>query len=307
MILKLDLVLQQYIIPIINKPYPYLFYFKRNLGVAMAIGLLISMINWFALDIDQVNSQFILSKIQVCTLAGLSSFCSILFITELVPRLFFNPITREHWTIGKEFLLIVSLLFFIAVCNNIMAYIIEKEHHNTNLLLKFINASFYVVAVGSLPTFLIVWFNYTIILKQNLKEVSLFNEELQRRIDFTKNSEGDVVRIQTNNKTELIELDTDKFLFAKADGNYIDLYSKSTNGVACKPYRIGIQTLENALDKFPFIICTHRSYVVNIKNIKATAGNARNYRIIFNGVKEEVPVSRNKFQVFKEAFHSEKV
>ncbi|PKV50610.1 LytTR family transcriptional regulator [Aquimarina sp. MAR_2010_214] len=297
---------RHYIAKIIHKPYPYLFHLKRNLIIAFVLGILICIVNVLAVDQNYVDINFVFSKPFLCTLAGLMTFFSILLVLEVIPRIFFKPDLKENWTVGKECLLIVSLLFVIAIFNNTLSLMISKEPSG-NVLLHFLNSSFYVVLLGIAPAFLLVWLNYTILLKENLKKVSLYNEQLESRIIHNENEISEIISIQTSNKNEVIELDINGFLFAKSEGNYIDVYTKTLGKVKWKPYRLTIQKFEEVLGDYPFIISTHRSYVVNIRNINATTGNARNYRISFEGVPHEVPVSRNKFQTFKDAFTIKKV
>ncbi|WP_103865497.1 LytTR family DNA-binding domain-containing protein [Aquimarina sp. I32.4] len=294
-------------IQIIHKPYPYLFSLGRNLIIAITLGVLICVVNLMAIDENYVNENFIFSKSLVCSLAGLATFLSIVFVVEFIPRLFFTPDLKESWTIGKEILLILSLLLVIILFNNSMSFMISKKHTSFNILLRFLDSSFYVVTIGIVPAFVIVWLNYTILLKENLKEISLYNKQLESRVAKRENTGSTIINIQSNNKNEVLNLDIDTFLFAKAEGNYIDVFTKKNKVVTCKPYRLTIQKLEDVLADYPFIISTHRSFVVNLKNISSTSGNARNYRIKFNGTPQEVPVSRNKFQAFKDAFNIKKV
>lgn len=292
----------KYILKVFNRPYPYLFSTKRNLIIAVAVGLFVYAINLTSIDESLVNETFLFSKQTVCILAGFTTFLGILVVTEWIPYFFFKPELKENWTIGKECLLIVSLLFLIAIFNNIMSFLISKESFSFNVLFGFLNASFYVVAIGLVPALLIIWLNYTVLLKENLRQVSLYNEQLEREIIQKVQDRPHIEKIQTNNKNEVIPLDLNTFLFAKAEGNYSDIFTKVPDGFESNPYRITIQQLDEALHTYPYIINTHRSYIVNMKHIHSTSGNARNYRIHFDGVDMEVPVSRSKFKIFEEAF-----
>lgn len=294
--------IRKYITKTLNKPYPYLFTLKENIIIAIVVGLLIFIINTLAIDESYVNKNFLLSKFHICILAGLVTFLSVLFVVEMIPRIFFKSHLKENWTVGKECLRIIFLFFIIAVFNNIMSLILSKEHIQFDFFFHVLKISFYVVLIGLVPAVLIIWLNYTILLKENLKEISFYNKQLESRVT-QKNVSSDSISIQTNNKNEVLKLDFNTFLFAKSEGNYTDIFTKESEKLECKPYRLTIQNLEEALSKYSFIISTHRSYIINIRNISATSGNARNYRISFDGVSHEVPVSRGKFQAFKEAFN----
>ena len=289
---------------IISLPYPYLFSLKRNILLACIFGLFIYFINSLVIDEAVVFSHFTLSKNNVCLLAGFSTFLSILFVVELIPQLFFKPELKETWTTGKEFLLIVSLIFTIAFFNTSLSYIVSKSGVSFNLIDSFLNALLFTIALGAVPTILVLWLNYTILLKRNLKAVSLYNQQLESKIEKQVKEDKALVEIQTNNKSEIIQLDLHSFLFAKSEGNYTDIFIDLGNGVTTKTFRLTIKQLEEALTAYPWIIRTHRSYVINTNNINETFGNARNFRIHFKGIDLEVPVSRNRFEAFKKAFNS---
>lgn len=293
---------QKYFTKIVSKPYPYLFSPRRNIIIAVVLGLLVYGINMIGIGDRYIYEDYIVSKPFACLFASLTTFCSILFVVEILPRLFFDTELKENWTVGKECLLILCILFVIALSNNIMSFVISKEHSSFNVLYNFFNASFYVVLIGTVPTILIIWLNYTLLLRENLREISFYNKHLEARIKNHTDSLSDCINIPTNNKNEALQLDISTFLFAKAEGNYVDIFTRTSKGLGGETYRLTIQKLEIILSNYPFILKTHRSYIVNMKNISTTSGNARNYRLHFEGIAYEVPVSRNKFQTFKEAF-----
>ncbi|WP_052595109.1 LytTR family DNA-binding domain-containing protein [Aureispira sp. CCB-QB1] len=293
-----------YLIQLSNKPYPYLFSTKRNTIIAIVLGLLVYIVNTTTLTENHIIENYVLSKTWACVLAGLVTFGSIILVTEMIPRLFFKPELKENWTVGKESLLILFLLFVIAISNNFLSFIISQTQNTVDILPSFLNASFYVIIIGTTPTILIIWINYTLLLRENLKQISFYNKELETKVKAIQNTTPDLIEIPTHNKNEILQLNLDSFLFAKTEGNYIDVFIKNADKIEYKAYRLTLQKLEEALKAYPFISKTHRSYIVNVKNISSTSGNARNYRIHFEGTTHEVPVSRNKFQTFKEAFGS---
>jgi len=282
-----------------NTPYPYLFSTKRNIMLAALVSVMIIAINWALTSEDYVSENFSLTKPVLCLLAGAITFLSIITVVELIPRWFFTQEFKEKWVAGHEFLLTVCLLFIIAFFNNLVFYLLQKGGSN-DIFLRFLNASFYTALIGVIPIILIIWSNYVIILKRNLKAVSLYNQQLQAQIS-DKEKPDVVVKIPTNNISEELELDLDEFLFAKSDGNYVDVFTKNTKGPIT--YRLSIQKLDECLSQYFFIMSPHRSYLINVNNIERTSGNARNYRVSFEGISHEVPVSRNRFQLFKDTFN----
>nr|BFF35792.1 hypothetical protein BACT7_06540 [Tenacibaculum mesophilum] len=277
----------------LSTPYPYLFHTKRNLIIACILSILIFLVNYYFSQNTVTNNFF------PCLTASIVTFLSILFFTELVPNVFFTSEIKENWNTLREFFFTLGILISIALFQNSFLYPI-KNSVNSNFFLSFINTFSYVILIGTTPILIIIWINYVVILKENLRSVKAYNKELEKELK-QKNKEI-VLSIKTNNINETLILNLATFLFAKSEGNYVDIYTKTLNSVDIKPYRISIQKLLNNLSDYPFILSTHRSYIINIKNIRRTSGNARNYKISFPNVSHEVPVSRNKFKLFKEKF-----
>ncbi len=92
----------------------------------------------------------------------------------------------------------------------------------------------------------------------------------------------------------------DNLLFVKADGNYIEVYTNENNNLETKLYRASIQSVEDKLVDYPFIMRTHRTYIVNVNNIAYTKGNARNYHLFFDETDINIPVARSRFKKFNE-------
>ncbi|CAM1359283.1 conserved membrane hypothetical protein [Tenacibaculum litoreum] len=274
-------------------PYPYLFHTKRNLIIASALSIVIFLINYY------FTQNTITDKPYACLTASVVTFLSILFFTEFVPKVFFTAEIKENWNTVREFFFTIGILISIAIFQNSFLYPF-KSGVKSNFFLSLINTFSYVILIGTIPILIIIWINYVIILKENLRSVKAYNKELEKEL---KQKDKEVVlSIKTNNVNETLILDLTTFLFAKSEGNYVDVYTKNLNSVDIKPYRISIQKLLNSLSDYSFVLSTHRSYIINIKNIRRTSGNARNYKISFPDVSHEVPVSRSKFKLFKEEF-----
>lgn len=277
----------------LSKPYPYLFHTKRNLIIAFILSIVTFLLNYY------VTQNTLPNNLSACLTASIVTFLSILFFTELVPIVFFTAEIKENWNTVREFFFTLGILISIALFQNSFLYPF-KSHMDSSFFLSLINTFSYVILVGTLPVLIIIWINYVIILKENLRSIKAYNKELEKEL---KQKDKEVVlSIKTNNVNETLILDLTTFLFAKSEGNYVDIYTKNLNSVDIKPYRISIQKLLNDLSDYSFILSTHRSYIINIKNIRRTSGNARNYKISFPDISHEVPVSRSKFKLFKEEF-----
>ncbi|MEH0154097.1 LytTR family DNA-binding domain-containing protein [Limibacter armeniacum] len=261
--------------------------------------------NYLLINRSFLPTHLSFSVLEVCLIAASITFLSIILTVELAPRLFISIETKENWTIGKEVLLVLLLLLTIAFFNNIVfSFLLEEPI--SNFLKRFGNAAFYVLGLGSIPTLMVVWLNYTIILKRNLQTAHAYNTVLEKRINQQGIETDKTIQIQTNNKHEVITLNLNCFIFAKSEGNYVDIVTKQDGEVVYTPYRISIKKLMDSLSDVAFIMSPHRSYIINLNKITAASGNARNFKLSLENVAEGIPISRNKYQAFKTAFFSQK-
>ena len=82
-------------------------------------------------------------------------------------------------------------------------------------------------------------------------------------------------------------------LYVASEGNYSQVFYKVNNSVGKKLIRISMKNIEEQIEQFNTLVRCHRSYFVNIRNVKNVMGNARSSYIILNDVDFQVPVSRN--------------
>ena len=100
-------------------------------------------------------------------------------------------------------------------------------------------------------------------------------------------------------KSERFTFDSNSFIYAKAEGNYADIYLKSEDKISKLTKRIALKKLETQLADFPFIIKTHRSVLLNLNYIDSVSGNAQGYKVTLKDCPEAVAVSRNYIQSFE--------
>ena len=95
-------------------------------------------------------------------------------------------------------------------------------------------------------------------------------------------------------------LDIHESIYAKADGNYLEIVLRKDEQSERLLKRITSKELENQMAHFDFIMKVHRSFLVNLNKIESVSGNAGGYKVAFKGISELVPVSRNYIPTFDE-------
>ena len=91
-----------------------------------------------------------------------------------------------------------------------------------------------------------------------------------------------------------------QFVAAKAEGNYVQLFLNSENGIKSHLKRMTIKELEIQLREFDHIVKTHRSYLVNVSCIQKLSGNAQGYKLKIIGMSTTIPVSRKMIPAFED-------
>ncbi len=230
-------------------------------------------------------------------------------ITPFVILLLFSifrvsPEAEEKWTVLKEMLLMVVLLFLVGVGQFLIRDIIYDNPDNWSLryLFEEIRNTFFV---GSLIMIILISLNFNRLNCRNKKQA----DELNLSSDFSdlnhkvrenmtsKNRPDSKVFIETQVKSDDFVLCVDNLLFAKSEGNYIEFYLRDVN-VDKIVKRLTLKELESALEPFPEIIRTHRSYLVNANQIKGVEGNAQGYKLKLKSYEGTIPVSRNMIGSF---------
>ncbi|MCR9249961.1 MAG: LytTR family transcriptional regulator [bacterium] len=126
--------------------------------------------------------------------------------------------------------------------------------------------------------------------KRNKEQALAITESL----DATSSLEKNVIQIESESKKEeTLILDLDQFLFAMADNNYTTIYFMKDAVLRKHLLRVKIKNLQDQLSKYPSILRTHKSFLVNKQKIVSLEGNARSLNIILDGYNGKLPVSRS--------------
>jgi len=286
-------------IKLLAKPYPFYFTLMRVLSLAITIGIFIGLV-FYAFSDQNFSRYVFLSKTQRSFFYALITFCSIVLVFGIFPKFYFSKTQKENWTVLKQINLILLLHLTVVIFNFSFILLISKNITYLFSFKLFLILIVSVLLLGFVPSTIVVWIDYTLKLKQNLKKSQFYNEKLKEIIEKNENLEGPI-NILSKSKNEIINISLNNLLFIRAEGNYVEVYTKKDKQIIKNLYRVSIETIENELKKFPYIIRTHRSYIVNIRNIEHSKGTARNYLLFFSNINESIPVSRNRFKDFNKA------
>lgn len=209
---------------------------------------------------------------------------------------------NSDWNIFFEFFYLTTLMLLVGIGNflirdfiyfhpNNWAWSIFKEEIGNNL------------SVGILVTFLVVSINIVLVLRQHLKKAQEILQKVQALPAQKTEKTDEKVDIQNTLKSEKFSLDLSHFLFAKANGNYIDIYRLEEKEVKKMTKRLSLSNLKKNLDEYKHVVRTHKSYIVNLYMIEKVSGNTAGLQL---KIKQHesflIPVSRKNIPVFEAAY-----
>lgn len=275
----------------ISQPYP--FYYKgRTLwklaGILFVMTLLFSYLfqPFVVYTPEHKMDYFWISVIHACSPVVIIAFYSLLRISSK---------REESWNVGKEILLILVFLIVVGIVQFLIRDIIYDNPANWSLR-YFFEEIRNTLFIGSLFAVLLVSLNFNRLNIRNIKNAHTVNVPSGR-----PDRDAEVtIFIETEVKGDDFNLKLDDFLFAMADGNYVEFYLRN-GGTGKLVKRITIKELESTLKPFPNIIRTHRSYLVNLHHISSVTGNAQGYKLKLDSYIGMVPVSRQMIKVFDAA------
>lgn len=277
----------------LRQPYPY-YYDQQNLG-KLSLGIFfLAFFFVYLFEPFNVNPEEHRINYFWISLLHVIVSCLVFFIYFTLVNLL-KP-EEEKWTVGKEILTLLLVLLFIGIANFLLRDLLYNNPNNWSFiyLLEEVRNT---ILVGVLIIIILVPLNFARVYSRNTRKV----ESLRSASNVEHSQINTQVVIESQLKTDDFTIELEKFLFAKAEGNYVEFHLiDGENKKLLK--RITIKDLERQLIQFPWILKTHRSYLVNLRHVTAVTGNAQGYQLSLRKHPTVVPVSRGLLKKFDEAF-----
>lgn len=283
------------ILSTLNQPYPYYNSSNRLPKLIGFVFIFVFLFLYFFKPFLLTKTEHKYSYIIICLLHALNAamiFGTYFFaINSLCKKL----IAEETWRVYKA-ILITSLLFlFIGIGSFLLRPLIYDNPDNFSAR-YFIEETFNTFLLGSLVFAAFTLVHFYKLIKRNQAAAGNFEQQLAPQ--KPEATEELIISIIAENAP--FEINTRKFLFANADGNYVTFYFTEGGAVVKHQKRITLKNLEDQLKPFaPFVIKSHRAYLVNTKNIIHMTGNAQGYQLYFKDIDAAIPVSRAMIPAFK--------
>ena len=225
-----------------------------------------------------------------CAGVGIAALLAIFLMKRT--RFFSNS---DEWNFLKELFAIFLVVLAMGTAVYFMAFLIEEpaDRWNTETL-----------AGSYIGTFLIAGIPLYLFTAVNLNQ--LFQTKLthsEHGPEFERHSANEkLITLNSPLKKEELSFSPSEFLYAESEGNYVNFYLHRENEIRKEVIRCSISSVEEQLAEYPFLLRTHRAFIVNLKMVDEANGNALGFRLKLQNVQVEIPVSRRHTGTFRELF-----
>lgn len=299
--------------------------FEMNTAARGRVATVVTLLVLFVLGIFQPfgiagveNSR----KILIIGLSAAGTLAGLGVILYLFPRLFPRYYACERWTVGKNILNQLSIVWAIGVCVGgfLVGWTAWQSGHWPAHAWRLFGQLFLAVGIVSpIPLALTAMIVRNQQLQSHLQEMEEMNrylsllpespaspaaaatESLPSRGTADPAEASPSVLLSGSTKDSLL-LNPAALLYLEACGNYVKIFYEAEGKLQQKLLRTTIKQMEDALQFCPFMLRCHRAFLVNTAQVVRIRGNSQGYRLQFRQTEEEVPVSRAYTATVREKF-----
>ncbi len=220
---------------------------------------------------------------------------AILFIILIINRFKWFSDLKE-WNISKEIVSILLIMAGIGTVIYMMGFFLESPGNRLNIS-TYLNSLMISFLLGLIPFTFFSALNYRYL----LNDVDNNDEKLTGSTSVEDQKPEPLIQITSRLKKEGLSFYPDQFIYAESDGNYVIFHLDRNHTMSSEIIRNSISNIEEQLASFPFIIRTHRAFIVNLRKIESKRGNILSYQLKLSGCDSIIPVSRSNIETFEKA------
>jgi len=279
--------------------------FKSALKDCLAALLLLVLFRPFGIGGDKNPYVAIVGVVVLVFIASL--------LTSLLSLVIFNQkespsLQGEQKKMNVEFLMNIPLLAVFIItyigwyCYGSISsgWIIDGEF----VLWPYLSA-IVCVTIVSIPIY--IWNRDQLkkrFLKIEIEELQMLNTLLEQektvlRSRLTKDNVTDKIIIHGDSRESLVVNPLD-IVYVESVGNYLNIVYFNDSELCQKRLRSSLKDIEETLEAFPFMVHTHRAFLVNINFITQVSGNAAGYKINLFSIDRPLPVSKANVAQFRD-------
>lgn len=269
----MDFVLRKY-----PKYEPEIKAWRNGLFTAIIILLIFLLFQPFGLRDKTIGLKLVLYP--GYAVLGFIYSVSVFFIVRFLMK------SKQSWSLKNELVLLFAGAAILALIIHLFTWLVSDDMPLTLTwyLKLFYHTASLVLLIGVIEYF---YYNSRVI-SNRFKDTTSVREDRKSEI------------IVFNLENEKTEINRNKIRVIKSVGNYLEFYLSESDGTFNKMLKRGrLHQVENDLASCPEFFKCHRAFIVNLKKGAQLLGNSRNARIVFEGIKQQIPVSRANYKNLK--------
>jgi len=268
----------------LHKPFPGSGFTKKTVLSNFLIGCFIAA---FLIIFQPFEINLWVTENKILKLAGfgLVSFLAPLTVVAIQYTVFSKRITEDSWTVWKEIIAIIMVIIFVALGNLFYGNLLGIFPMSLN---GFFGIFISTVLIGFFPVTLHVILKQNRLSKRNEKHANVINEQLnqEKPEHSTKEINPEPMPVEpviepklifvSENEKDKIELYPLQLLFIESADNYSNIVYHEDSNLKKQMIRSSLKRLESQYSS-NYILRCHRTFIVNLKNVKSIEGNAAGY------------------------------
>lgn len=273
----------------LNRPHPFIFN-RSSLLIPFAVTFLVVLV-FRPFEF----SEYSFPETLFWALGfGLIASACVWVVVKLLQMFFANKLLEDEWTVGKEILLVLTvvLCIMLVVFGILLALNPEADRWK---LFRFVLLRTFLISI--FPILILVLYEQYHYQKMKRKEAQELNLSLIRpdRLSSApqKSLTVDKIPLLAENQKVALQLDPSQLLFVSSEGNYVEVFYLHHQETRKELIRAKLTAIEEQLPGQTFFRC-HKSFLVNLRRILKVEGNARNLELVLDHYDQKIPVSRSK-------------
>jgi hypothetical protein len=276
----------------LNQPYPKAIYrWKIVISISIFIGLFMLVFQPFGFSEYKGNKTIIGAGF------GLVTLVTLIFDLSIIKLFFKNWFDKKEWTVKKQIIWQIWILFTIGVANSIYASCLNWSWS----FYIFLFFQGYTVAIGIIPIVVVTVIQQNRLLTENLKSAQEFNNSLHPKDEMPG---SEIVSLLADNEKDRFELELSQLLYIESSGNYIEVFYTKDKLLKSILLRSTLKRTELQLEQHSAVLKCHRAFLINVNKITHVKGNSQGLRLALKYTDTEIPVSRNFSKNLKDKLNS---
>lgn len=220
-----------------------------------------------------------------------------MLITLLINFFVLQDFVLQHYNFLKIFLWFVWLALCVGISNFLVGSLIFDRYDFSPLSFWVSQSHVFSIFLLMFPIILIV--NYLVSLKKQLNRMNDLSEKL--KYHNTKPTGPDIIRIDSKYKNDRFAVEMSRVLYLSSAGNYIKVIYLDNQKIEKHLVRNTISSIENK-KLHPSLVRCHRSYMVNIDQVKSIKRFDGNDYLALNQENVQIPLSKSYKKFIQQLF-----